>query len=147
MGAGGEIPDPVRGALPRGVRLNHVRRDGSVAAVDRDDCRPPGPGGGTIPFIDDGRFAHCLVGDAATAPERPHAITAAEAECRALGGEPPGPRGGALATEATTAFRALQVPLRSAEERQNVHGVAPATVRERLAGRLRRVAPRLEARR
>lgn len=234
MGAGGDIPDRMRGILPRGVRLYHVRPDGSVIVADRDDCRPLGPDGGTVPFIDDGQFAHYLVGDAATSPERPsnatvklgmvaprsaftphahggehyvlslghascglwdaergrtadvplvpgmliripemmphsfanrgkrpltivtantgygidhedYAITAREAERRARGGVPPREHG-ALATAATTDFRALATALRSVEERQRVHGIAPATVRERLAGRLRRVATALEAR-
>ncbi|MFF7363694.1 cupin domain-containing protein [Streptomyces sp. NPDC008125] len=233
MGAGKEIPDRLRGALPRGVRLYHVRPDGSVVVADRDGCRPLGPGGQMIPFIDDGQFAHYLVGDAATSPERPsnatvklgmvgprsaftphahggehyvlslghascglydtergrtadvslvpgmliripemmphsfanrgkrpltiltantgygidhedYAITAPEAERRALGGISPQPRGGALATAAATDFRSLAAALRSVEERQRVHGIAPATLRERLAGRLRRVATALE---
>ncbi|MGW0857181.1 cupin domain-containing protein [Streptomyces sp. NPDC002690] len=203
--------------------------------ADRDDCRPLGPDGGMIPFIDDGQFAHYLVGDAATSPERPsnatvklgmmgprsaftphahggehyvlslghascglwdaergrttevplvpgmliripemmphsfanrgkrpltivtantgygidhedYAITAPEAERRSRGGVSPEERG-ALATAATIDFRALATALRSVEDRQRVHGIAPATVRERLAGRLRRVATALEARR
>ncbi|WP_405455250.1 cupin domain-containing protein [Streptomyces sp. NBC_00101] len=234
MGASGDIPERVRGALPRGVRLYHVRPDGSVVVADRDDCRPLGPDGGMIPFIDDGQFAHYLVGNAATSPERPsnatvklgrvgprsaftphahggehyvlslghascglydaergrtadiplvpgmliripemmphsfanrgsrpltivaantgygidhedYAITAPEAERRALGSAPP-TESGVLATASTTDFRALAVALRSVEERQRLHGIAPATVRERLAERLRRMATALEGR-
>lgn len=234
MGVGGDIPDRVRGVLPRGVRLYHLRPDGSVVVGDRDGCRALGPDGDLLRFIDDGQFAHYLVGDAATSPQRPsnatvklavvgprsaftphahggehfvlslghascglhdaergrtaevplvpgmliripemmphsfanrgsgpltivtantgygidhedYAITAPEAERRARGDGPPEGHA-ALATATTTDFRALAAALRSVEERQRVDGIAPTTVRERLATRLRRVAAALEAR-
>ncbi|MFJ4988656.1 cupin domain-containing protein [Streptomyces sp. NPDC088732] len=63
------------GELPRGVRLYRPRSDGAVVLTDRDGSRELGPGRDLLPFIDDGQFAHYLVGDAATSPERPSNAT------------------------------------------------------------------------
>ena len=63
------------GELPRGVRLYRLRPDGSVVLADRDGARDLGPERDLLPFIDDGQFAHYLVGDAATSPERPSNAT------------------------------------------------------------------------
>ncbi|MFF0225303.1 cupin domain-containing protein [Streptomyces sp. NPDC004629] len=61
--------------LPRGVRLYRLRSDGSVLLGDRDGARELGPERDLLRFIDDGQFAHYLVGDAATSPERPSNAT------------------------------------------------------------------------
>ncbi|MEU6610065.1 cupin domain-containing protein [Streptomyces shenzhenensis] len=63
------------GGLPRGVRLYRLRSDGSVVLGDRDGARELGPERDLLRFIDDGQFAHYLVGDAATSPERPSNAT------------------------------------------------------------------------
>ncbi|MFJ8599845.1 cupin domain-containing protein [Streptomyces shenzhenensis] len=63
------------GRLPRGVRLYRLRSDGSVVLGDRDGARELGPERDLLRFIDDGQFAHYLVGDAATSPERPSNAT------------------------------------------------------------------------
>lgn len=63
------------GELPRGVRLYRLRADGSVVLADRDGARDLGPERDLLRFIDDGQFAHYLVGDAATSPERPSNAT------------------------------------------------------------------------
>ncbi|MFB8776459.1 cupin domain-containing protein [Streptomyces broussonetiae] len=69
----GVSPDPRR--LPRGVRLYRLRPEGSVVLADRDGARELGPERDLLRFIDDGQFAHYLVGDAATSPERPSNAT------------------------------------------------------------------------
>ncbi|MFJ6087102.1 cupin domain-containing protein [Streptomyces sp. NPDC092369] len=61
--------------LPRGVRLYRLGADGSVVLADRDGARELGPERDLLRFIDDGQFAHYLVGDAATSPERPSNAT------------------------------------------------------------------------
>ncbi|MEU6011297.1 cupin domain-containing protein [Streptomyces sp. NPDC047453] len=63
------------GKLPRGVRLYRLRSEGSVVLADRDGVRALGPERDLLRFIDDGQFAHYLVGDAATSPERPSNAT------------------------------------------------------------------------
>ncbi|MFD0312781.1 cupin domain-containing protein [Streptomyces flavalbus] len=63
------------GGLPGGVRLYRLRPDGSVVLADRDGARDLGPERDLLRFIDDGQFAHYLVGDAATSPERPSNAT------------------------------------------------------------------------
>ncbi|MGW3954352.1 cupin domain-containing protein [Streptomyces sp. NPDC004752] len=63
------------GRLPRGVRLYRLRSDGSVVLGDRDGARQLGPERDLLRFIDDGQFAHYLVGDATTSPERPSNAT------------------------------------------------------------------------
>ncbi|MEU3345083.1 cupin domain-containing protein [Streptomyces sp. NPDC006700] len=63
------------GELPHGVRLYRLRPDGSVLLADRDGARALGPERDLLRFIDDGQFAHYLVGDAATSPERPSYAT------------------------------------------------------------------------
>ncbi|MFD3451950.1 cupin domain-containing protein [Streptomyces sp. NPDC058691] len=57
------------------MRLYRPRSDGSVVLADRDGARELGPGRDLLPFIDDGQFAHYLIGDAATSPERPSNAT------------------------------------------------------------------------
>ncbi|WP_395358693.1 cupin domain-containing protein [Streptomyces sp. YH02] len=229
-----DIPARVARELPGGVELYHLRPDGGILLADREGSRELGPEREFLRFIDDGQFAHYLVGDAATSPDRPsnatvklgvvgprsaftphahggehfvlslghaacglydeargrvtdvplapgmliripemmphsfanrgdapltilaantgygidhedYAITAAEAERRAEspGGTPAGGRT-ALAAETLTDYRALAAELRDIERAQRVHGIAPTTVRERLAARLRRVAAALE---
>ncbi|MFJ6138192.1 cupin domain-containing protein [Kitasatospora sp. NPDC092286] len=68
--------------LPAGVDLYQLRPDGRVLIADRDGARELGPDGRHGPageellrFIDDGQFAHYLVGDAKTSPERPSNAT------------------------------------------------------------------------
>jgi mannose-6-phosphate isomerase-like protein (cupin superfamily) len=61
--------------LPGGVRLYRLLPDGSIALADRDGARDLGPERDLLRFIDDGQFAHYLVGDAATSPERPSNAT------------------------------------------------------------------------
>ncbi|MFG3054097.1 cupin domain-containing protein [Kitasatospora sp. NPDC048239] len=70
------------GRLPGGVDLYQLRPDGRVLIADRDGARELGPQGAHGPageellrFIDDGQFAHYLVGDAKTSPERPSNAT------------------------------------------------------------------------
>jgi hypothetical protein len=57
------------------VRLYRLRPNGSVVLADRDGARDLGPERDLLRFIDDGQFAHYLVGDAATSPERPSNAT------------------------------------------------------------------------
>ncbi|MFF4764017.1 cupin domain-containing protein [Streptomyces sp. NPDC001292] len=57
------------------MRLYRLRPDGSVVVADRDGARTLGPERDLLRFIDDGQFAHYLVGDAATSPERPSNAT------------------------------------------------------------------------
>ncbi|MET8978849.1 cupin domain-containing protein [Streptomyces sp. NPDC004539] len=70
-GAGG----PPSGELPSGVRLYRLGADGGVVLADRDGVRELGPDKDLLRFIDDGQFAHYLVGDAKTSPERPSNAT------------------------------------------------------------------------
>jgi hypothetical protein len=61
--------------LPSGVELFHLRPDGTVLFADREGARELGPREEFLRFIDDGQFAHYLVGDARTSPERPSNAT------------------------------------------------------------------------
>lgn len=61
--------------LPGGVELYHLRPDGGIELADREGSRELGPEREFLRFIDDGQFAHYLVGDAATSPERPSNAT------------------------------------------------------------------------
>ncbi|WP_405984970.1 cupin domain-containing protein [Streptomyces sp. NBC_00872] len=61
--------------LPYGVELFQLGSEGSVLFADRDGARELGPREEFLPFIDDGQFAHYLVGDARTSPERPSNAT------------------------------------------------------------------------
>ncbi|SCF86512.1 cupin domain-containing protein [Streptomyces sp. Ncost-T10-10d] len=61
--------------LPEGVELYHLRPDGGIELADREGARELGPEREFLRFIDDGQFAHYLVGDAATSPERPSNAT------------------------------------------------------------------------
>ncbi|MFF2324792.1 MULTISPECIES: cupin domain-containing protein [unclassified Streptomyces] len=63
------------GTLPEGVELYHLRPDGDIGLTDREGTRALGSEGELLRFIDDGQFAHYLVGDAATSPERPSNAT------------------------------------------------------------------------
>jgi len=63
------------GELPAGVRLYRLGADGGVTLTDRDGARELGPDKDLLRFIDDGQFAHYLVGDAKTSPERPSNAT------------------------------------------------------------------------
>ncbi|WP_031079393.1 cupin domain-containing protein [Streptomyces sp. NRRL S-118] len=74
-GMPGGIPDGVRTALPGGVEVYHLGPDGGIVLADRDGARELGPDREFLRFIDDGQFAHYLVGDAATSPERPSNAT------------------------------------------------------------------------
>ncbi|WP_299531568.1 cupin domain-containing protein [uncultured Streptomyces sp.] len=69
------VPRAVRGTLPHGVEIYHLRPDGRVVVGDRHREHELGPAGELLRFIDDGQFAHYLVGDAATSPERPSNAT------------------------------------------------------------------------
>ncbi|MBB5939727.1 cupin domain-containing protein [Streptomyces zagrosensis] len=61
--------------LPDGVELYALRPDGGIAFADRGGARELGPERDFLRFIDDGQFAHYLVGDAGTSPERPSNAT------------------------------------------------------------------------
>ncbi|MGW4897559.1 cupin domain-containing protein [Kitasatospora sp. NPDC004240] len=68
--------------LPAGAELYRLRPDGRVLVADRDGVRelgpdtPHGPAGEELlRFIDEGQFAHYLIGDAKTSPERPSNAT------------------------------------------------------------------------
>ncbi|WP_416967942.1 cupin domain-containing protein [Streptomyces sp. 4F14] len=63
------------GRLPSGVRLYRLGADGTVLLADRDGARELGSDRDLLKFIDDGQFAHYLVGDAKTSPERPSNAT------------------------------------------------------------------------
>ncbi|AXE75987.1 cupin domain-containing protein [Streptomyces atratus] len=69
------MPDGAWGTLPEGVELYHLRPDGGIELADREGARELGPEREFLRFIDDGQFAHYLVGDAATSPERPSNAT------------------------------------------------------------------------
>ncbi|MEV7865630.1 cupin domain-containing protein [Streptomyces sp. NPDC088124] len=77
----GSGPSGVRGmgrlarGLPYGVEVFHLRPDGRVLFADREGARELGPSEEFLRFIDDGQFAHYLVGDARTSPERPSNAT------------------------------------------------------------------------
>ncbi|MFE2943489.1 cupin domain-containing protein [Streptomyces sp. NPDC059255] len=77
----GSGPSGVRGmarlarGLPCGVEVFHLRPDGRVLFADREGARELGPSEEFLRFIDDGQFAHYLVGDARTSPERPSNAT------------------------------------------------------------------------
>ncbi|WP_406447340.1 cupin domain-containing protein [Streptomyces sp. NBC_00876] len=61
--------------LPQGVELYRLRPDGGIELADRAGTRELGPEREFLRFIDDGQFAHYLVGDAKTSPERPSNAT------------------------------------------------------------------------
>ncbi|WP_230424017.1 cupin domain-containing protein [Streptomyces radicis] len=61
--------------LPEGVRLYALGADGRALVADREGARELGPPDGMRRFIDEGQFAHYLVGDAATSPGRPSNAT------------------------------------------------------------------------
>ncbi|MFI6724102.1 cupin domain-containing protein [Streptomyces sp. R-74717] len=69
------MPGGAWDTLPEGVELYHLRPDGGIELADRDGARELGPEREFLRFIDDGQFAHYLVGDAATSPERPSNAT------------------------------------------------------------------------
>ncbi|MET7758885.1 cupin domain-containing protein [Streptomyces sp. NPDC005389] len=73
------VPDDIPGRVPRnlpgGVELYHLRPDGGILLADREGSRELGPEQEFLRFIDDGQFAHYLVGDAGTSPERPSNAT------------------------------------------------------------------------
>ncbi|WP_405690836.1 cupin domain-containing protein [Streptomyces sp. NBC_00057] len=69
------MPGGVWGTLPEGVELYHLRPDGGIELADREGARELGPEREFLRFIDDGQFAHYLVGDATTSPERPSNAT------------------------------------------------------------------------
>ncbi|MFI8007093.1 cupin domain-containing protein [Streptomyces sp. NPDC086010] len=73
--SGGAVPERIWGALPKGVELYHLKPDGSIELADRDGSRPLGAEHALLRFIDDGQFAHYLIGDAGTSPERPSNAT------------------------------------------------------------------------
>lgn len=70
-----DLPEGVGRGLPGGVELYHLRPDGSIVLADREGSRELGPEREFLRFIDDGQFAHYLVGDARTSPERPSNAT------------------------------------------------------------------------
>ncbi|MEV7525143.1 cupin domain-containing protein [Streptomyces sp. NPDC091371] len=61
--------------LPGGVELYRLQPDGGIVLADREGARELGPERDFLRFIDDGQFAHYLVGDAGTSPERPSNAT------------------------------------------------------------------------
>ncbi|MFE4055645.1 cupin domain-containing protein [Streptomyces sp. NPDC059096] len=61
--------------LPSGVEVFHLRPDGRVLLADQQGARELGPSEEFLRFIDEGQFAHYLVGDARTSPERPSNAT------------------------------------------------------------------------
>ncbi|MEU9254378.1 cupin domain-containing protein [Streptomyces sp. NPDC048270] len=71
----GDGPEPTGRGLPGGVELYHLRPDGGILLADREGSRELGPEREFLRFIDDGQFAHYLVGDAGTSPERPSNAT------------------------------------------------------------------------
>lgn len=73
MSAG--LSDHAGRGLPGGVELYHLQPDGGIVRADREGARELGPEREFLRFIDDGQFAHYLVGDAGTSPERPSNAT------------------------------------------------------------------------
>lgn len=71
----GDLPEHAGRGLPGGVELYHLRPDGGIVLADREGARELGPEREFLRFIDDGQFAHYLVGDAGTSPERPSNAT------------------------------------------------------------------------
>ncbi|WP_329376127.1 cupin domain-containing protein [Streptomyces sp. NBC_01351] len=69
------LPDHAGRGLPGGVELYLLGPDGGIVLADREGTRELGPERDFLRFIDDGQFAHYLVGDAATSPERPSNAT------------------------------------------------------------------------
>ncbi|MER5359981.1 cupin domain-containing protein [Streptomyces sp. NPDC002785] len=69
------MPGGAWGTLPESVELYRLRPDGGIELADREGARELGPEREFLRFIDDGQFAHYLVGDAATSPERPSNAT------------------------------------------------------------------------
>ncbi|WP_236242676.1 hypothetical protein [Streptomyces sp. CC228A] len=62
--------------LPPGVLLYRLLPDGGIVLADREGSRELAPEGQDfLRFIDEGQFAHYLVGDAAASPERPSNAT------------------------------------------------------------------------
>ncbi|MEV4561942.1 cupin domain-containing protein [Kitasatospora sp. NPDC049285] len=64
--------------LPDGAELYRLRPDGRVLRADREGARelgPQDPDAELLRFIDDRQYAHYLVGDARTSPERPSNAT------------------------------------------------------------------------
>ncbi len=62
--------------LPPGVLLYRLLPGGGIVLADREGSRELAPEGQDfLRFIDEGQFAHYLVGDAATSPERPSNAT------------------------------------------------------------------------
>ncbi|WP_254393608.1 cupin domain-containing protein [Streptomyces buecherae] len=74
-GAGLRRMRRLAGRLPDGVELYGLLPGGGIVFADRDGVRELGPEREFLRFIDDGQFAHYLVGDAATSPERPSNAT------------------------------------------------------------------------
>ncbi|MFE9634684.1 cupin domain-containing protein [Streptomyces sp. NPDC006463] len=70
-----DLPDRAGRGLPGGVELYHLMPDGGIVLADREGSRKLGPEREFLRFIDDGQFAHYLVGDAGTSPERPSNAT------------------------------------------------------------------------
>ncbi|UUU43882.1 cupin domain-containing protein [Streptomyces sp. NBC_00162] len=70
-----DLPNHAGRGLPGGVELYHLRPDGGIVLADREGSRELGPERDFLRFIDDGQFAHYLVGDAGTSPERPSNAT------------------------------------------------------------------------
>ncbi|MBW5483824.1 cupin domain-containing protein [Streptomyces bambusae] len=70
-----DVVDRVWQSLPGGVELYRLRPDGGIVLADREGVRELGPEREFLRFIDDGQFAHYLVGDAATSPDRPSNAT------------------------------------------------------------------------
>ncbi|WEV29515.1 cupin domain-containing protein [Streptomyces sp. 71268] len=74
-GGGLRLVRRLAGRLPGGVELYGLLPGGGIVFADRDGARELGPEREFLRFIDDGQFAHYLVGDAATSPERPSNAT------------------------------------------------------------------------
>ncbi|MFD7256393.1 cupin domain-containing protein [Streptomyces sp. NPDC059874] len=70
-----DLPDHAGRGLPGGVELYRLGPDGGIVVADREGARELGPERDFLRFIDDGQFAHYLVGDAGTSPERPSNAT------------------------------------------------------------------------
>ncbi|MCB5181662.1 cupin domain-containing protein [Streptomyces antimicrobicus] len=74
-GSGEGMAGRVWQGLPGGVEVYRLLPDGGILLADREGVRELGPEREFLRFIDDGQFAHYLVGDAATSPERPSNAT------------------------------------------------------------------------